>query len=100
NTLKSRVEAIRAAHPNCLNETNEGELISEQLRRATEDADELLADAARYERTLNEIRTDLQKVIDARTNVLRVLCDPHAFFSVSIVGNFEETNEVDIQLEV
>lgn len=98
--LKSRVETIRQAHPTCLDQDNEGELISEQLRRAAEAADELLADAARYERALNEIRTDLQKVIDARTNVLRVLCDPHAFFSESVVGQFEETNDVDIQLEV
>jgi len=100
NTFKSRVEAIRAAHPNCLNETNQGELISEQLRRVTEAADELLADAARFETALNEIRTDLQKVIDARTGVLRVLCDPHALFSDFAVGQFEETNDVDIQLEV
>jgi hypothetical protein len=100
NRLKSRVEAIREAHPNCLDKDNEGELISEQLRRAAEAADELLADAARYERALNEIKTDLQKVIDSRTSVLRVLCDPHAFFSESIVGQFEETNDVDIQLEV
>ena len=74
NRLKSRVEAIREAHPNCLDKDNEGELISEQLRRAAEAADELLADAARYERALNEIKTDLQKVIDSRTSVLRVLC--------------------------
>jgi hypothetical protein len=100
NTFKSRVEAIRAADPNCLNETNQGELISEQLRRVTEDADELLADAARFETALNEIRTDLQKVIDARTGVLKVLCDPHALFSEFAVGQFEETNDVDIQLEV
>lgn len=100
NRFKGRVEAIRAAHPTCLNANNEGELISEQLRRAAEAADELLADAARYERALNEIRTDLQKVIDARTNVLKVLCDPHAFFSESVIGQFEETNDVDIQLEV
>lgn len=100
NRLKNRVEVIRAAHPNCLDKDNEGELISEQLRRAAEAADELLADAARYERALNEIKTDLQKVIDSRTNVLRVLCDPHAFFSESVVGQFEETNDVDIQLEV
>jgi hypothetical protein len=100
NTLKSRVETIRAAHPTCLDVDNGGELISEQLRRVTEAADELLADAARFERALNEIRTDLQKVIDARTSVLRVLCDPHAFFSESVVGQFEETNDVDIQLEV
>jgi hypothetical protein len=99
NRLKSRVEAIREAHPDCLNEDNEGELISEQLRQVAEAADELLADAARFEKSLNEIRTDLQKVIDARTNVLKVLCDPRAFFSESVVGQFEETNDVDIQLE-
>jgi hypothetical protein len=99
-TFKTRVEAIRAAHPNCLDKDNGGELISEQLRRAAEDADELLADAARFERALNEIRIDLQKVIDARTTVLRVLCDPQAFFSESVVGQFEETNDVVIQLEV
>jgi hypothetical protein len=99
NRFKSRVDAIREAHLNCLNGNNEGELISEQLRRAAEHADELLADAANYERSLSEIRTDLQKVIDARNGVLRVLCDPRAFFSESIVGQFEETNDVDIQLE-
>jgi hypothetical protein len=100
NKLKSDVEAIREAHPTCLNKDNDGEPIRVQLRRAAGAADELLADAARYERTLNEIRTDLQKVIDSRTNVLRVLCDPHAFFSESVVGQFEETNDVDIQLDV
>jgi hypothetical protein len=100
NRLKSRVEAIREAHPNCLNKDNEGSLISEQLRQVAEAAEELLADAARYEKSLNEIRTDLNKVIEGREKVLRVLCDPNAFFSESVVGQFEETNDVDIQLEV
>lgn len=100
NRLKSRVEAIREAHPNCLDKDNEGALISEQLRQVAEAADELLADAARYEKSLNEIRTDLNKVIEGRDKVLRVLCDPNAFFSESVVGGFEETNDVDIQLEV
>jgi len=98
--FRGRADAIREAHPNCVDKDNGGQSIGEQLRVAAETADDLLADIANYERNLAEIRTDLQKVIDARTNVLRVLCDPHAFFSEAVVGQFEETNDVDIQLEV
>lgn len=94
NRFKSRIEVLREAHPNCLDQ------IGEDLRKAGEVADDLLDNAQNYQQVLNQIKQSLNTAIEARNLVLTILCNPNAFYEVHVEGGFEETNEVEIKLTV
>jgi len=92
--LKAEVVAIRAANPDCLAQ------IEPKLRWAEGALDEIEAQLGAFETVLGQIQQNLNQALEGRDAVLRVLCDPRAFFDEHTIGGFETTNEVTVQLSV